>query len=467
MDTVQITTGIMPMETGFLILVCLLMVLGGVGCVLLCVLLHRMGRMRHFDDLSRSFSSLSALSAGQSQSLEALQKLVLQQNRENRSELQEGLNRYQLTMLNELKNLTVNMETRLGQMEAKTGLLTEQVNAKLEHIRTDNEQRLEQMRKTVDERLQSTLEQRLGESFKLVSDQLEVVHRSLGEMQNLAAGVGDLKRVLTNIKSRGNWGEVQVDMLLEDILTPDQYEKNVATKAGSNDRVEFAIKLPGREVGDPSAHPVWLPIDAKFPKEDYERLLDAQDKADGAAAELAVEAIRKRIMSEAKDICVKYLDPPQTTDFAIMFLPVEGLFAEVLRIPGLVDLLQRQYRVVISGPTTLSAMLNSLQMGFRTLAIEKRSSEVWKILGAVKTEFGRFGDVLDKTRAKLSQAAGTLEDASVRTRAIERKLRSVEVLPSEEAVRTLGNLPGSSFSEPDSLPEVSQATSPSPERSEG
>jgi len=455
MDVVHVATASAPMNAVFLVLLIALAVLAGLGCVLLCLLLRRTGRLRHLDSLAQSFSTLSGVSAGQLQSLESLQKLVLEQNRENRSELQEGLNRYQLTMLNELKNLTANMEARLGQMETKTGLLTEQVNAKLEHIRTDNEQRLEQMRKTVDERLQSTLEQRLGESFKLVSDQLEVVHRSLGEMQNLAAGVGDLKRVLTNIKSRGNWGEVQVDMLLEDILTPDQYEKNVATKSGSNDRVEFAIKLPGREVGDPSAHSVWLPIDAKFPKEDYERLLDAQDKADGAAAELAVEAIRKRIMSEAKDICAKYIDPPQTTDFAIMFLPVEGLFAEVLRIPGLVDLLQRQYRVVVSGPTTLSAMLNSLQMGFRTLAIEKRSSEVWKILGAVKTEFGRFGDVLDKTRAKLSQAAGTLEDASVRTRAIERKLRSVEVLPSDEAARTLGQLPGVSFAESDTVSDTS------------
>lgn len=452
MDATTFATNVASMDTGIVAVLIVLMVLAGAGCILLCVLLHRTSRLRHLDSLTQSFSTLSGLATGQSQSIEALQKLVLDQSRENRSELMEGLNRYQLTMLNELKNLTTNVETRLEQMEKKTGVLTDQVNAKLEHIRTDNEQRLEQMRKTVDERLQATLEQRLGESFKLVSDQLEVVHRSLGEMQHLAAGVGDLKRVLTNIKSRGNWGEVQVDMLLEDILTPDQYEKNVATKAGSNDRVEFAIKLPGREAGDPAAHPVWLPVDAKFPKEDYERLLDAQDKADGAAAELAVEAIRKRIISEAKDISTKYLDPPQTTDFAIMFLPVEGLFAEVLRIPGLMDLLQRQYRVVVSGPTTLSAMLNSLQMGFRTLAIEKRSSEVWKILGAVKTEFGRFGDILDKTRDKLSQAAGTLENASVRTRAIERKLRSVEVLPADEVSKTLGPLPGGSFEEPGALP---------------
>lgn len=415
-----------------------------IGCILLCLILRRTSHLHDVEKLSQSLTSLLGMSAGQQQANESLQNLVLEQNRENRKELAEGLNRYQLTVMSELKNLVTNVEARLELIEKKTARLTDEVNAKLEHIRTDNEQRLEQMRKTVDERLQSTLEQRLGESFKLVSDQLDIVHQSLGEMKNLATGVGDLKRVLTNIKSRGNWGEVQVDMLLEDILTPDQYDKNVATKAGSNDRVEFAVKLPGREQGDPSPHPVWLPIDAKFPKEDYERLLEAQDKADGAVAELAVEAIRKRIVSEAKDICTKYLDPPQTTDFAILFLPVEGLFAEVLRIPGLVDQLQRQYRVVVSGPTTFSAMLNSLQMGFRTLAIEKRSSEVWKILGAVKTEFSRFGDVLDKTRAKLSQAAGTLEDASVRTRAIERKLRSVEVLPSDEAARTLGPLPGGS-----------------------
>lgn len=434
-------------SSGFLMwtLLFLLIALIGTSAAMLVSTFRRNSRMRGLEARLQAFSALSDNSVRQLQALDSLQKIVLDQNQANRSELQDGLNRYQIAMLSELKNLTQNIEARLVQMEKKTAQVGEQVDSKLERIRTDNEQRLEQMRKTVDERLQTTLEQRLGDSFKLVSDQLEVVHRSLGEMQNLAAGVGDLKRVLTNIKTRGNWGEVQVDMLLEDILTPDQYDKNVATKEGSSDRVEFAIRLPGREAGDPASHPVWLPVDAKFPKEDYERLLDAQDKADGAAAELAVEAIRKRIISEAKDISTKYLDPPRTTDFAILFLPVEGLFAEVLRISGLMDLLQRQYRVVVSGPTTFSAMLNSLQMGFRTLAIERRSSEVWKILGAVKTEFVRFGDILDKTKAKLTQAAGTLESASVRTRAIERKLRTVESLPSDEAARTLGQLPGSSF----------------------
>jgi DNA recombination protein RmuC len=299
------------------------------------------------------------------------------------------------------------------------------------------------MRRTVDEKLHATLEQRLGESFKLVSDRLEQVHRGLGEMQTLAAGVGDLKKVLTNVKTRGTWGEVQLEALLEQLLTADQYAKNVATVPKSADRVEFAIRLPGRVEAGGAATPVWLPIDAKFPREDYERLIDAQERADPAAVEDASRALEARIRAEARAIAEKYVSPPHTTDFALLYLPTEGLYAEVLRRPGLSDLLQRDYRVTIAGPTTLTALLNSLQMGFRTLAIERRSSEVWQVLGAVKTEFGKFGDVLAKTKAQLETVTRSIEAAETRTRVMNRKLRDVEALPGEEANGLIGGaLPG-------------------------
>jgi DNA recombination protein RmuC len=290
------------------------------------------------------------------------------------------------------------------------------------------------MRKTVDEKLQATLEKRLGESFKQVSERLEAVHKGLGEMQTLAAGVGDLKRVLTNVKTRGTWGEVQLAALLEQTLTVDQYQKNVATVPGSNDIVEFAIKLPGNESGTP----VWLPIDSKFPVEDYERLLGAQERADFAGVDEAVKAIDNRLKLEAKTIREKYISPPHTTDFAILFLPTEGLYAEALRRPGLADFLQREYRVSIAGPTTLSALLNSLQMGFRTLAIEKRSSEVWELLSAVKTEFGKFGDVLARTKAQLETVTKSIGQAEVRSRQMTRKLKEVEALPVPDAIKLLG-----------------------------
>ncbi|HXZ07355.1 MAG TPA: DNA recombination protein RmuC, partial [Paraburkholderia sp.] len=300
------------------------------------------------------------------------------------------------------------------------------------------------------EKLHATLEQRLGESFKQVSDRLEQVHRGLGEMQTLAAGVGDLKKVLTNVKTRGTWGEMQLEALLEQLLTADQYAKNVATIPRSGDRVEFAIKLPGRQdSGDGAALPVWLPIDAKFPREDYERLLEAQDRADPVAVEEASRALEARIRAEARTIAEKYVSPPHTTDFALLFLPTEGLYAEILRRPGLTDLLQRDYRVTIAGPTTLTALLNSLQMGFRTLAIEKRSSEVWQVLGAVKTEFGKFGDVLAKTKSQLETVTRSIEQAEVRTRAMNRKLRDVEALPGEQATGLLGDaLSGADADEP-------------------
>ena len=324
------------------------------------------------------------------------------------------------------------------QLMAMTKLNEEKLNAmrktmadQLQAMQTDNTQKLEQMRATVDEKLHSTLEKRLGESFKQVSERLEQVYKGLGEMRNLATGVGDLKKVLTNVKTRGTWGEIRLSHILEQILTPDQYDVNVATRKNSNERVEFAIKLPGQDQDHEKI--VWMPIDSKFPQEDYQRLLDAQEAADKEQAERSIKNLETRIKAEAKYIKEKYLDPPNTTDFGIMFLPVEGLYAEVLRRPGLCDTLQREYRIVVTGPTTLAALLNSLQMGFRTLAIEKRSSEVWELLGAVKTEFGKFGAVLAKTKKKLQEASNTIDKAEVRTRAIERKLRKVQEVPQSDA----------------------------------
>ncbi|MES2263420.1 MAG: DNA recombination protein RmuC [Pseudomonadota bacterium] len=309
------------------------------------------------------------------------------------------------------------------------------LEGKMRELQADNGARLEEMRKTVDEKLHATLEARLSASFRQVSERLEKVHQGLGEMQQLALGVGDLKRVLTNVKTRGTWGEVQLEMLLEQVLTPEQYAKNVETVAGSNARVEFALKLPGQVAG---GAPVWLPIDAKFPKEQYERLQDASDKADADGVALAGRELERAVRMEAKTIADKYLSPPQTTDFAILFLPTEGLYAEVIRRPGLADELQRVHRISIAGPSTLSALLNSLQMGFRTLALEQRSSEVWQVLGAVKTEFSKFGDVLAATRMALEKAARNIESAEVRSRQMARKLKSVEALPSEAAQLLLG-----------------------------
>jgi len=288
------------------------------------------------------------------------------------------------------------------------------------------------MRSTVDEKLQSTLNARLGESFGVIAKQLEAVQRGLGEMQSLAVGVGDLKRVLSNVKARGTFGEVQLGALLEQLLTSEQYATNVAVVPQSGERVEYAIRLPGQD----RDAPVWLPIDCKFPIEDYQRLLDAQERADPEAASAAASALERRVREEAKTIHAKYVAPPHTTDFAILFLPAEGLYAEVIRRPGLFEVLQREHRITVAGPTTLTAILNALQMGFRTLAIEKRSSEVWRLLGEVKTEFGKFGVVLDKVRKKLAEAGNQLDATGVRTRAIERKLRGVETLPHAE-VRSL------------------------------
>jgi DNA recombination protein RmuC len=305
------------------------------------------------------------------------------------------------------------------------------------------------MRATVDEKLQATLEQRLGESFRQVAERLDQVHRGLGEMQGLARDVGSLNRVLTNVKTRGAFGEVQLAALIEQVFTPDQIGRNVETIPGSGARVEFALKLPGRAGLGDDATPIWLPIDAKFPREDYERLLDAQERADAPAAEAAGRAIEQRLRLEARTIREKYLAAPYTTEFALLFVPTEGLYAEALRRPGLFEALQRDHRVTLAGPTTLLAMLNSLQMGFRTLALEKRSAEVWQVLGAVKTEFAKFGDVLAKTKRKLDEAANSIDAAQLRTRQMTRKLKSVEELPADQVQAMLPPAADDAADDPD------------------
>jgi DNA recombination protein RmuC len=327
-----------------------------------------------------------------------------------------------------LATFSQTISTQMGSIatmqNAQFETLRQAVEQRLERIQQDNAAKLEQMRQTVDEKLHATLEQRLSASFKQVSERLEQVHKGLGEMQTLATGVGDLKRVLSNVKTRGVMGEVQLAAILEQVMIPDQYETNVATRPGSRERVEFAIKFPGRG-GD--AGTVWLPIDAKFPLEDYQRLQDAQEAGDAVMAEAAARALEARVRLEARAMAEKYLEPPATTEFALLYLPFEGLYAEVLRRPGLFEQLQREWRVTVCGPTTLTAVLNSLQMGFRTLAIEKRSSEVWKVLGEVKNEFGKFGEVLARTKAQLQTVANSIDQAEVRTRQIERRLKDVEV----------------------------------------
>ena len=316
-------------------------------------------------------------------------------------------------------------------------LMSDANERRLAALQDGNEKKLDQMRATVDEKLHATLEQRLGESFKQVADRLEQVHKGLGEMQTLARDVGSLNRVLTNVKTRGIFGETQLAGLLEQVFTPEQYGSEVATVPGSSERVDFALRLPGQRA---DGAPLWLPIDAKFPREDYERLLEAQERADPVAAEAAARAIELRLRTEARSISDKYIAPPHTTDFGILFVPTEGLYAEALRRPGLVDALQRECKVMLAGPTTLLAMLTSLQMGFRTLALEKRSAEVWEVLGAVTTEFGKFGAVLAKTKKKLAEATTTIDDATVRTRAVERRLRIVEALPEQQAQMLLPGL---------------------------
>lgn len=373
---------------------------------------------------------LAALTHGQGEQLKTFSERLAQftqttqQALRDAAELQAGQARTAAERLGEL--------TRRNDERLET--IRKSVEERLDTLRSENAEKLEQMRATVDEKLQATLEARLGASFKQVSDRLEQVHKGLGEMQSLATGVGDLKRVLTNVKSRGTWGEVQLGALLADLLTPAQYAQNVVTRPGSKERVEYAVRFPGR--GDDGA-PCWLPIDAKFPLEDWQRLQEAVERADAVAVDASRRALDAFFKLQAKSIRDKYIESPHTTDFAILFVPAEGLFAEAVSRPGLADALQRDYRVTLAGPTTLSAMLNSLQLGFRTLAIEKRSTEVWRVLGAVKTEFGRFGEILAKTREKLDAVGKTLEDAGRKSTTIARKLRDVEALPEAEADRLL------------------------------
>ena len=369
---------------------------------------------------------LEDLSTRTDQRLDVLREALTEDARKSRSEHAELQQRFEAGLGQRLTELTQRNEQRIGEMRAT-------LEQQLQRLQADNAQKLEQMRATVDEKLQSTLETRLGQSFRLVSERLEQVQRGLGEMQQLATGVGDLKRVLTNVKTRGIFGEVQLAALLEQVLTLEQYASNVATVPGSSERVEFAVRLPGS--GEAS---ILLPIDAKFPREDYERLLDAQERADADAVNAAAAGLERQVKVEARRIRDKYLAPPHTTDFALLFLPTEGLYAEVLRRPGLFDALQREYRVTLVGPTTLLALLNSLQMGFRTLAIEQRSGEVRQLLGAVKTEFGKFATVLERANSQLGTVQKSIEAAGVRTRAIERQLRKVEELPADDARRLLG-----------------------------
>ncbi len=396
------------------------------------------------DAFAKDLANLTQSNATQ---LDAVRSSLAEQARHAREEQGAALRHMGETLNQQLGGLSQRNDVRFAEVRAT-------LEQKLKDIEVNNAAKLDEMRQTVDEKLHATLEQRLGASFKLVSDRLEQVHRGLGEMQTLAAGVGDLKKVLTNVKTRGTWGEVQLGALLEQMLTSDQYAKNVATVPSSNDRVEFAIRLPGASAGTGTsiasrhsvagggAHdagaPVWLPIDAKFPREDYERLVDAQDRADPLAVEEAARGLEARVRLEARRIAEKYLSPPHTTDFGLLYLPTEGLYAEVLRRPGLSDALQRDYRITIAGPTTLSALLNSLQMGFRTLAIERRSSEVWQVLGAVKTEFSKFGDVLAKTRSQLETVTRSIDMAERRTRVMHRTLRDVEALPGDTAAQALG-----------------------------
>lgn len=413
----------------------LLIVLNITALVLLVIFLFRTSR----SPITDLYSRLDNIE----KNLERTERAFREEMAKNREEMGRSLKDFNESLLN---RVTENAAAQKGQLEIFSQQLTtltsqnvqkldkilETVDLHLRNIHEDHNRQLELIRTTVDEKLQDTLEKRLGESFRLVSERLEMVQKGLGEMQTLAAGVGDLKKVLTNIKTRGTFGEIQLGSLLEQILSPEQYAVNVATKQDSANRVEFAIKLPGQD--ENRSLSVWLPLDAKFPQEDYLRLLEAQDRGNPAAVEEATRQLERTVREMAKNIRDKYLDPPNTTDFGIMFLPAEGLYAEVLRRTGLVETLQRDFKVVITGPTTLAALLNSLQMGFRTLAIEKRSSDVWSLLGAVKTEFMTFGGILEKTHKKLQEASNIIEKAATRSRSIERRLKNIQEMPASEAV---------------------------------
>lgn len=382
------------------------------------------------EEMSHSLQSFGELISGSSRTTSELQRYQLQAFSNNLNTLTKSLEE-------RLTHITDSNNKNTGDVRRELKETLETIRAtfekKVTEMQTANEKKLEEMRTTVDEKLQTTLETRLGESFKLISERLEAVHKGLGDMQQLAIGVGDLKKVLTNVKTRGVLGEYQLENLLEQLFTADQYAKNVKTKPGSNALVEFAIKMPGRE-----DQTMWLPIDSKFPKEDFELLLNAYEHGTADQIEECRRSFVKGIKRSAMDICSKYIDPPNTTDFAILFLPFESLYAEVLRTPGLFESVQKECKINIAGPTTLSAFLSSLQMGFRTLAIEKRSSEVWQLLGAIKTQFGHFGAVLEKTQKKLQEANNVIDEASKRSRVIERKLQSVQELPPEHSLLLLG-----------------------------
>jgi DNA recombination protein RmuC len=394
----------------------------------MAVLIWRGGRQSN--DIARVAGRIDKLSDAQ----ERTDRSVRDEIARLRSEVHVQAQQERAELARSMKSLEDALQTRLSELTGKTEnkieTLRQTIDHQLQRIQEDNARQLDRMRETVDEKLQSTLEKRLGESFKQVSERLELVHQGLGDMRSLAAGVGDLKKVLTNVKARGTWGEVQLGALLEEMLAPEQFLKNVKIGEHSGDFVEFAIKLPGRT--DAPDDCVLIPVDAKFPVEDYQRLLEAQERADAAAAEEAVRQLEAAVRKSAREIAHKYLAPPRTTDFGIMFLPSEGLYAEIIRRTALINVLQREYHIVVSGPSTFAAFLNSLQMGFRTLAIQKRSGEVWKVLGQVKTAFGRFGDTLDQVRKKLEQAASTVDDAQKKTRTLSGKLKAVEVMPESE-----------------------------------
>ena len=376
------------------------------------------------DTLVAQLQALGLTMTQQAQETTRTQNAQIDALAQQLAQLRAGLSQ---TLTEQLQQLSEANARRIAEVRAT-------LEQQLAQLQTSNSAKLDQMRQTVDEKLHATLEQRLGESFKQVAERLEQVHKGLGEMQTLAQGVGDLKHLLANVKTRGTFGEVQLGQLLEQVFAPEQYAEQIGTVPGSKERVDFAIRLPGRR--DDGA-PLWLPIDAKFPTEDYERLLDAQQRADAAGAEEAAKALERRIRLEAQNIAAKYVEPPHTTDFAILFLPTEGLYAEVLRRPGLMQALQHEHRVTLAGPTTLLAMLNSLQMGFRTLALEKRSSEVWQVLGAVKTEFVKFGGVLGDVRRQTQTVLNTLDKAQTRTNVLNRALKQVEALPADDAQQLL------------------------------
>ena len=384
--------------------------------------------------IQQRFEALTAATRG---TLDSLKSDIINQLGVMSTAMKEQLEGNGNQIRNQFSTLQDAVAQQLGAMAQGSQTNSEQLraalNERLAAIQKDNTDKLEEMRRTVDEKLHATLEQRLGDSFKLVSERLEQVHAGLGEMKNLAGSVGDLKRVMTNVRTRGTWGEVQLGAIIESLLTAEQFARNVKTVPGSNDLVEFAVKMPGKS----DDAPVWLPLDSKYPVEHYQRLLDAHETMDKTVIQQAVGAFESSIRAEAKKIAGKYVSPPHTTDFAILFLPTEGLFAEVARIPGLVEALQSDHRVVVAGPTTLAAMLNSLRLGFRTLAIEKRSSQVWEILGSVKTEFQKFGDIVDATKKSIDAAAKKFDEVGVRTRAVQRKLRDVQELPVAEAPSAL------------------------------